>query len=174
MNRRDFRASEKYMKSLRTPIQFVVAVLCAACVTSLQAQSGLRIEASYASIEHSMDSNSTHETFTLAGSKLTYNYEYGGYHPGPNFERKRTDSKKVNPEDLHKFVMEKKLNRSLNRKVVSSSPHAREVHLHLDIRMGAETFVLNFDGTRPDAGADKDFDNALAFCDLMRSIVSNP
>lgn len=166
------------MKSLSTRIPFAifVAVLSSALVsvTSVEAQSGLRIEASYASIEHSMDSNSTHETFTLSGSKLIYSYEYGGYHPGPNFERKRTDSKRVNPEDLRKFVMEKKLNRSLNRKVASSSPHAREVHLHLDIGMGAEKFVLNFDGTRPEAGADKDFDNALAFCDLMRSLASNP
>ena len=49
----------------------------------------LELSLTWADEEHSMDSNSTSESFHLVGTHLTYEWSYDGYHPDKNFKRQR-------------------------------------------------------------------------------------
>jgi hypothetical protein len=55
-----------------------------------------RLALTWNSDETSMDSNAQHETWTLEGKKLSWSYEYSGYHPDPKFKRKQKKSATLN------------------------------------------------------------------------------
>ena len=95
------------MRIARLPI-----VLVAACASgealadeTPPAAGPLRFTLSWTEAEHSRDSNSQAERFTVEGDHLSWSWDYGGFHPSPSFKRHRAAKAKVgHPEKLRQLL----------------------------------------------------------------------
>ncbi len=103
----------------------------------------IRLEARFEKSEHSMDSNSTKETYKVSGPTLRYSYEYSGYHPDPGFERETTLRAWVDNAKTEKLLREKGLLKNLTREfpLKKDQPGRREILLELTIQKCLQVFA---------------------------------
>lgn len=136
----------------------------------------IRLEARFEKSEHSMDSNSTKETYKVSGPTLRYSYEYSGYHPDPGFERETTLRAWVDNAKTEKLLREKGLLKNLTREfpLKKDQPGRREILLELTIQTGSGKYVLRFHGAPgPEMDADPDFKNAQEVLASLRAIAAS-
>jgi hypothetical protein len=116
-------------------------------------------------VEESMDSNSTSEQFTVDGKKLSWVWDYGGYHPSRDFKRHRTASAKLaNPEALRALIEKHRLARDAHESVPApnKAPMYRTLTATLELRNGGKTTRAEFTGTTARFGEGSVVYSALA------------
>jgi hypothetical protein len=107
-------------------------------------------ELSWSRQEHSMDSNGQSETFTLKGNKLTWTWDYSGYHPSRNFVRSKKKTVTVkDPAALRAIIAKGKLDhdRSIT---LPSNPHQTYT---ITLKVGKAT--VSAEGVPPSADQPK-------------------
>lgn len=153
----------------------LILAAAAAIFGASPAAAEVRIEARLERREHSMDSNSTVETFKIFGPTLRYAYEYSGYHPDPKFEGELTYRAWVNQAQVEQSLKEKGLLKNLSREFPAQKdgPGRREILLELIIKQDGKAYTLRFHGSPgPALDADADYANALFFLNQLRAIAA--
>jgi hypothetical protein len=105
------------------------------------------LELSWSRQEHSMDSNGQEDSYKLAGDKLSWTWNYSGYHPSRNFVRNKKKTVKVkDPSKL--YALAEKL-AAVKELKLADNPH-QTITVTLKTTLNGKSTTLVVSGYPPD------------------------
>jgi hypothetical protein len=111
---------------------------------------GIKLDLLLTYEEASRDVNGSRDTWALDGRSLTYDYEYSGFHPDPDFVRERHARCVLNDEELALLALhidELDLRRDLTVQPRTREPHElAKFHAELRFAEGRHTYAQLVDG----------------------------